>query len=139
MYETKTGRYDEIPEGMKVYINNYGCHFNKKLCKEAVSRMYRKDKNGDEEKINPYTKEQVDMMLENYGIKLKRNKLYDHVFVANMCANDYLGTSVPDEKHMAMFIRDMIEDPDAESGFIFNRWYADQTFMNNPVEWEDMI
>ena len=79
------------------------------------------------------------MMLENYGIKLKRNKLYDHVFVANMCANDYLGKSVPDEKHMAMFIRDMIEDPDADPGFIFNRWYADQMFMNNPVEWEDMI
>ena len=138
MYETKTGRYDEIPEAMKVYINNYGCHFNKKLCKEASSRMYM-DVNGKKEYIKPYTKEQVDEMLEAYGIKLKRNKLYDHVFVANMCANDYLGKSVPDEKHMAMFIRDMIEDPDADPGFIFNRWYADQMFMNNPIDWEDFI
>ena len=101
--------------------------------------MYKKDKEGNEEKETPYTKEQVDMMLENYGIKLKRNKLYDHVYVANMCLFDYFGTSVPDEKHMAMFIRDMIEDPDAESGFIFNRFYADCMFMDRPIEWEDMI
>ena len=33
MYHTNTGSYDEIPKGMMRYINNYGCHFNKKLCK----------------------------------------------------------------------------------------------------------
>ena len=41
MYHTRTGSYDEIPEGMMYYINNYGPHFNKKLCKEASSRMYK--------------------------------------------------------------------------------------------------
>ena len=40
MYQKESGSYDTIPEGMKRYINNYGCHFNKKLCDEAVSRMY---------------------------------------------------------------------------------------------------
>lgn len=138
MYQRKTGSYDEIPEGMKLYINNYGCHFNKKLCTEAVKRMYT-EVNGKKQYIQPYTKEQVDDMLESYGIKIKRNKLYDHVYVANMCANDYLGKSIPDEQHLAMFIRDMIDDPDAEEGFIFNRWYADTMFMNNPVDWEDMV
>lgn len=138
MYHTRTGNYDEIPEGMQAYINNYGCHFNKKLCKEAVSRMYT-EVNGREEHLNPYTKEQVESLLESYGIKLKRNKLYDAVYVCNMCANDYLGKSVPDEKHMAMFIRDMIDDPDAEPGFIFNRFYADTMFMNNPVDWDEML
>lgn len=138
MYQRKTGSYDEIPEGMKLYINNYGCHFNKKLCTEAVKRMYT-EVNGKKQYIQPYTKEQVDDMLESYGVKIKRNKLYDHVYVANMCANDYLGKSIPDEQHLAMFIRDMIDDPDAEEGFIFNRWYADTMFMNNPVDWEDMV
>lgn len=138
MYHTKTGRYDEIPDGMKLYINNYGCHFNKKLCKEATSRMYM-EVNGKKEYIKPYTKEQVDEMLESYGIKLKRNKLYDACYVANMCASDFLGKSVPTEQHLVMFIQDMIDDPDAEEGFIFNRWYADTVFMNNPVEWEDML
>ena len=138
MYQKSMGSYDEIPEGMKVYINNYGCHFNKKLCKEAASRMYTQ--NGvRKEYITPYTKEQVDEMLESYGIKLKRNKLYDAVYVANMCLSDYLNKSVPDEQHLAMYIKDTIDDPDAEEGFIFNRWYADQVFMSKPIEWEDML
>lgn len=137
MYHKKMGSYDEIPEGMKLYINNYGCHFNKKLCKEAVSRMYRDDDDGDD--IKPYNKEQVDRLLESNGIKLKRGKLYDAVYVANMCVYDFLGRSVPDEKHLAMFIKDMIDDPDAEDGFIFNRWYADTMFMDEPVEWEEMV
>lgn len=137
MYHKKMGSYDEIPEGMKLYINNYGCHFNKKLCKEAVSRMYRDDDDGDD--IKPYNKEQVDRLLESNGIKLKRGKLYDAVYVANMCVYDFLGRSVPDEKHLAMFIKDMIDDPDAEDGFVFNRWYADTMFMDEPVEWEEMV
>ena len=100
MYHTNTGSYDEIPEGMMRYINNYGCHFNKKLCKEATSRMYV-DINGKKEYIKPYTKEEVDEMLEAYGVKLKRNKLYDAVYVANMCKADFLGKSVPTEEHLA--------------------------------------
>ena len=39
-------------------------------------------------------------MLEAYGIKLKRNKLYDAVYVANMCKADFLGKSVPNEEYL---------------------------------------
>ena len=138
MYNKSMGSYDEIPEGMMHYINNYGCHFNKKLCNEATSRMYKKV-GLKKEYIKPYTKEQVDDLLESYNIKLKRNKLYDACYVANMCQADYLGSAVPDEEHLAMFVRDMIDDPDAESGFIFNRFYADCMFMDNPIDWEDML
>lgn len=139
MYQTRTGSYDEIPEGMKRYINNYGCHFNKKLYEEAASRMFKKDDEGEEEDIKPYSKEQVERLLESYDIKLKRNKMYDACYVACMCKADYFGKSVPDERHMAMFIRDMIDDPDASEGFIFNRFYADQMFMDNPIEWDEML
>ena len=138
MYHTRTGSYDEIPEGMKSYINNYGCHFNKKLYHEAVSRMY-KESGGRKEYMKPYTKEQIDSMLEGYGIKLKRNKLYDACYVASMCEADFLGKSVPTEEHLAKYVKDVIDDVDAEEGFVFNRFYADTMFMNNPVEWDDMI
>lgn len=138
MYNRNMGSYDEIPEGMKHYINNYGCHFNKKLCHEAVSRMY-KEVDGRKVNIKPYTKEQVDEMLESYGIRLKRNKLYDAVYVANMCAADFLGKSVPTEEHLAKYVRDAIDDADAVEGYIFNRFYADTMFMDNPIEWEDML
>lgn len=139
MYHRNMGSYDEIPEGMKVYINNYGCHFNKKLCEEAVNRMYREDDDGEKKHIKPYTKEQIDSLLKSYGIKVNRAKLYDAVYVANMCKADYLGRSVPDEEHLAMFVKDMVDDPDADEGFIFNRFYADTMYMNDPVEWEDCI
>ena len=138
MYHRNTGSYDEIPEGMMMYINNYGCHFNKKLCDEAANRMYT-ETNGKKEYIQPHTKEQIDQLLQVHGIKLERNKLYDCVYVANMCKADYLGKAVPDEKHLAMFVKDMIDDADAEEGFIFNRFYADCMFMNNPIDWEDML
>ena len=75
MYQRRTGSYDEIPEGMKRYINNYGCHFNKNLYEEAVKRMY-KETNGKREYLKPYTKEQVEQILKANNITLERNKMY---------------------------------------------------------------
>lgn len=138
MYNKDAGSYDEIPEAMKAYINNYGCHFNKKLCEEAVSRMYTKV-NGKREYIQPYTKDQILQLLQSYGISLEHNKLYDAVYVANMAKADFLGKSVPSEKHLALYIKDVVDDADAAEGYIFNRFYADSIFMNNPIEWEDML
>ena len=132
------GSYDEIPEGMKIYINNYGCHFNKKLCEEASSMMY-KEVNGKKEFIKPYTKEQVDDLLKAYNITLHRGKLYDACYVANMCKADFLGKSIPSEEHLVQYIKDVIDDADAKDGYVFNRFYADCVFMNNPIEWEDML
>ena len=89
MYHKNTGSYDEIPEGMKVYLNNYGCHFNKNLCDWAVSQMYKMNK-GKKEHIIPYTKAQVNNLMTNYNIEIERDKLYDAVYVANMCKADFL-------------------------------------------------
>ena len=138
MYHRNTGSYDEIPDGMKRYLNNYGCHFNAKLCKEASERMYKKV-DGKREYIVSYTKEDVDAILENYNIKVKRNKLYDAVYVANMCKADFLGSSIPSEEHLAMYIKDVLDDADAEEGYVFNRFYADCMFMNSPIDWDEMV
>lgn len=138
MYQTSTGVYDWIPDGMREYINYYGCHFNKKLCKLACSRMY-KVVDGHKEYIKPYTKEDVDELLGVTGIRLERNKLYDSVYVANMAQADFYGSSIEDKEHLAKYIKDVIDDPDATEGFIFNRFYSDCMFMNNPIEWEDVI
>ena len=105
---------------------------------EAVSRMYTEE-NGKKKKLKPYTKEQVDNLLSSYDIELEHNKMYDACYVANMCANDFLGKSVPDEKHLTMYVKDLLDDPDAEEGFVFNRFYADTMFMNNPIDWEEMV
>ena len=138
MYYTRTGRYDTIPEGMELYINNYGCHFNRKLCNEAVSRMYTM-RNGRKEYITPYTKEQVDSLLAAHNVKVERGRLYDAVYVANMCKADFLGKSIPTEEYLAKYVKDVLDDADAEDGYVFNRFYADCMFMNNPIEWDDML
>ena len=138
MYTKSVGSYDEIPEGMMAYINNYGCHFNKKLYEEAVKRMYKKV-DGKREYMKPYTKEYVNQILESNGVVLERNKLYDSCYVFSMCASDFLGKSIPNEQYQAKYVKDLIDDADAKEGFIFNRWYADQVFMNNPIDWYDMI
>lgn len=138
MYHRRTGSYDEIPDGMKAYINNYGCHFNKKLCDWAASQMYKMT-NGKKEYIQPYTKEQVEALLKANNIKLERSKLYDEVYVANMCKADFLGSSIPNEQYLAKYVKDVIEDPDAEEGYVFNRFYSDTVFMNNPVDWDSML
>ena len=101
--------------------------------------MYKRV-DGSKEYIKPYTKEQIDSLLGAESIKLDRDVLYDKVYVANMCQADYLGSSVPkDDRHLALFIKDMIDDPDAIEGFIFNQFYANSVFMNKPIDWEDMV
>ena len=134
MEKTDLTQFDIKPEAMVNYLRYNGPHFNKKLLDFATSKM--EDKNG---KLTPYTKEQVDDLLETYDIKLKRNKLYDACYVANMCQADFLGKSVPTEEHLCKYVRDVLDDADAEEGYVFNRFYADTIFMNNPIEWDDMV
>lgn len=128
-------RYDELPEDMLNYLKHYGPHFNKKLCKFAVSNMYK----GNEEYITPYTKEQVNTLLESGNIKIKHNQLHDAVFVANMCKADYLGSSIPDEQHLALYIKDVLDDADGYDGIAFNRWYADTARLGIAIDWEEML
>lgn len=138
MYHKRTGSYDEIPEGMKAYINNYGCHFNKKLSDWAASQMY-KNVDGKRQYIQPYTKEQVDNIMKQYNVQLERGKLYDSVYLANMVQADFMGSSIPNEQYLAKYVKDVLDDADAEEGFVFNRFYGDTIFMNNPVDWDEML
>ena len=132
-------QFDDIPESMLLYLRHNGPHFNRKLLEFALSKMYKKDTKGKKESINPYTKEQVKAILDSYGIKLINDQLYDSTYVANMCKADFLGSSIVDEPHLAMYVRDVIDDPDGYDGIVFNRWYADMCYLGIPIDWEDML
>lgn len=130
--------YDDIPYEMKRYLKNYGWHFNKKMCDFAVSLMKRS--NGmKKEKIEPLTKEAVDEILKTHGITLENAVLYDHVYTANMCKADFLGRSVIDELRMAHYIKDVIDDVDADDGSIFVSWYAKMVHSGQPIDWDEMV
>ncbi len=96
-------------------------------------------KNGRKEYIKPYTKEEVDSMMNAFNIKLERNKLCDAAYVANMAKADFLGSSIASDEHLAKYVKDVIDDPDAIPGYVFNRFYADCMFMDNPIDWDEMI
>lgn len=123
--------YDDRPTSMKRYLKYYGEHFNKKLCDFAVSKM-------NHGKI-PITKEKVDEIFRRNGIQLEHNQLYDYVYVYNMGNNDFMGSSIIDEKHLALYTKDVIDDKDGYDGIVFNRWYADTVVLGIPIEWEEML
>ena len=114
--------------------------FNHKLCSYAVSRMKSKvSSTGELKSITPITKEALDAKLDDYNIELKENKLYDYVYVANMCKADFLGSSIDDERHLCLYVKDVIDDPDGYDGLVFNRWYADMCRQGIPIDWHEFI
>ena len=131
-------RYDEYPQAMLTYLRNYGPHFNRKLYEFAVGKMTKME-NGVEKNIKPFTKENVDSILKVHNIDVKNGQLYDCAYVANMCKADFLGSSVIDERHLAMYIKDVIDDIDAPDGLVFNRFYADCCYMGIAIDWEEML
>lgn len=116
------------------YISKYGWHFNKQLCDYAVSLM---TKNGKQ--LDPLTKDYVDNLLKQCNITLTKNDGYDYLFVANMCKADYYGSSIVDEQHLALYIKDTIEDEDAASGTTLRRWCATMKANKNKINWEQFI
>ena len=126
--------YDELPKYMRKYLQNYGWHFNKALCHYATSLMKKGGK-----KLEVLTKEQVDKILQQNNVHIENNTGYDYVFVANMCKADYYGSSIPDEKHFALYIKDTLDDEDAADGTTMRRWYATMVANGKSVDWEDFI
>lgn len=70
--------YDEIPSEMRTYLRHYGWHFNRKAYEYACESMRRKNvQTGKMERVEPYTKEQVDEILKKYNITLVCVCCYD--------------------------------------------------------------
>ena len=105
----------------------------------VVDGMYKKDPTGKEVKIQPYSRENVDELLKRYGIVLKNKFGYDYVFAANMCKADYLSSSVSDEQHLALFVKDYVDDPDGYPELPFTRFYSDCIGKGIPIPWQDVL
>lgn len=127
--------YDDMPRAMRKYISNYGWHFNKEACEYAVSSMRKKNN----EKITMQTKEQVEQILKKYAVSLDNNTLYDAVFTYHMGLADYFGSSIKDEQHLALYVKDTIDDVDASPETTFRRWAATQVGNGEPIPWSNFI
>lgn len=74
-------------------------------------------------------------LKEQIQTAMKSNNPYDAVFAANMCKADYLGSSITDEKHLCLYVKDVIDDVDGYDGIVFNHWYADMCRKGVQVDW----
>lgn len=95
--------------------------------------MYKTDLNGKRHYIIPMTKDGVDELLKRHNVKLDNKNGYDYVFVTNMAMADYMGSSLEDERHLALFIKDYVDDPDGYDGLPFTRFYADCIGSGTPI------
>ena len=126
--------------GLEQYIDTYGWVFNKKACEYAMSMMKRMNTaTGKKESVEPYTKDQVEDLLNRNGVKLDNNHGWDFVYVAAMCKADYWKSSIEDEKHLALYVKDTIDDVDAGNGSIFRVWIAKMCAAGEFIPWDELV
>lgn len=131
---------DYMPKAQRIYLMHHGWHFDKNAYEYAASMMRRINKStGKLEKVPRYTKEEVDSLLRKYSIEVEEKGGYDYVYVAQMCKADLYGSSIPDEQHLAMYVKDVCDDADMAEGTIMRKWYASMVAMGEPVEWEELL
>lgn len=138
--ESPLDLYEIMPREQRSYLANYGWNFNKRACEVAVKAMKRRNPATNKpEPIDAKSKDEVEDILKKYNIELSHNKGYNFVYVYNMGLADYLKSSIADEQHLAMFVRDVIDDTDNPGGNVFRKWYVDCIAKGEPVEWADLI
>lgn len=130
----------DLPSDMKRYVRHFGMHFNHKLYEFATTKMQRKIKGSDRtEKMKPIEKSKFEELLKKYNITLEYDELYDGVYVYSMAMSDFFESSLPTEKEVMLYVKDLVDDVDQNDGFIFNRWVADVYLKSEGIDWDDFI
>lgn len=127
--------YDTMPEEQRAYYMNFGKHFNEKMCRFAVGMM--RDRKGN--KVEMTKKDDLERKLKENGISIENNVMYDGSYVFSMCMSDFMGSSIEDEKHALLYVKDYIDDPDAADGQVFTRFYASCVNAGIPIDWSEML
>lgn len=117
------------------YVDQYGHNFNRKLYEFAVSLM--RDRNGGGIKALP--KEQVTEWLKTQGVTLKNDIGYNAAYIYAMAKADYYGSSIKDNIHLALFVKDYMEDPDGNPERAFDGFVMSCRAKDEPIFWDEMI
>lgn len=128
--------YDIIPKGMDAYLASHGRHFSRPMLEWAVGMM--RDRKGN--KVQITEKKELDSILSAFSISIKRNEgYYDPMYVWCMGMADYMSSSINDEQHLALFVRDYIDDPDGNETRAFDEFYINCIAKGIDIPWEDLI
>lgn len=120
---------------MRAYLSTYGWHFNKALCEDAVGKMSSRDG----KPVQMMSKEELGEVMKQYNIKLKNDVGYDAVYVFCMAMSDYYGSSLSDKQHVALFVKDYLDDPDGTPTRALDEYVARCIGAGSPVMWEDVL
>lgn len=131
--------YQQMPPAMANYMANYGRHFSKAMYESAVKGMWRTKADGTKEKMKPVSIEEFEKFMEEQGVKIENDMMYDGAYVMMMAKADFFGRSIEDDHHLAQFVKDYVDDPDAVDGQIFNRYFADCCIKGQAIDWERML
>jgi len=123
------------PSALEEYMEEYGRHFNRRLFEFATGMM--EDRNGN--KLKVWDKEKVENLLKNNGINLRNAKGHDAAYVLNMALADYWGSSLTDEQHLALFVKDYVDDRDGSETRAFDEFYIKTVALGIPVFWDEML
>lgn len=135
-----TYEMDFMPIEMKAYLRNYGFSFSKKACDFAVKLMRKENPSTKKmEKIEPWSKEQVEEMLKKHNVTLENNVGYNATYVANMLQADMYKSSIPDEPRLALGIKNIIDDVDASPRLIFKKWITAMDDAGEPIDWASLL
>lgn len=124
---------------MEEYLSMYGWHFSKKMCAWAVSMMSHKESPNGLSSIQMLDHDAVKELLHRNGVDLRNVIGYDADYVLHMAKADYFGSSIADEQHLSLFVKDYLEDADGYDEVAFTRFYADCIGKGEIIPWEDVI
>lgn len=129
--------FDVMPRGLRDYLSYNGRNFSKPLYEFAVRMM--EPKNGV--KVKLMEKTAFDEKMKTLGVTVPQeiDKGYNLPYVWAMGESDYLGSSIPDEAHLAKFVIDYAGDPDGSPTRAFDEFYAKTMALGIPIVWEDVI
>lgn len=127
--------YDIMPEGMREYLSYHGHHFSKPMYKWAVSMM--RDRMGN--KVEAMEKEVVIDTLKRHNVTMEKDMGYDVPYTFLMAKSDYMGSSITDEAHLALFVKDYIGDIDGYPTRAFDEFMSKLIALGIPVDWSGLL
>ena len=128
-----------ISEDEAQYMERHKGHFSKKLAAWAIQKMENRDATGQLRPINPYSLEEVEQMILPFRQEIGEDAIYDAWYLANMVKADYLGSSITDKEHVALYVKDTICDPDGEPTMVLACFRAKCDVKGVAIHWERFL
>lgn len=129
--------YDDFPQDMLEYLRRNGWHFSKEMCDWAVGRMVDRDGN----RHTPIGKENVDAYLNESGVRVVNDVLYDVTYWFNMRYSDNFGegASLKTIDDVCLAVKEDLDDVDGSRTKALDQFVGRCIGAGIPIPWADVL